>query len=127
MEGTLRGISYCIRKFKDYLTYCPNVEVRTTVGGFPAFIKSKALGARLNALVTEILSFPVTFKKVDKLRVATALEFQEDLSGGEGHKISNKLAPKSKQKYHGTSILVKFDGGCTTSGEGNAGFCIYDA
>ena len=88
LEGILRATSYSLRKFKSLLAYCPKVEIRTTQGGLPAIVKSKQLGARLSALAVEIASFPVSFKVVDKLKVAQAMDFEDPVeSGGEGVKL----------------------------------------
>ena len=73
-ERVLKAVVHCLRKFRELLEWCPNVTIRTTYPGLDSLVKKKHLAARISHLCTEIMSYPVTFKQVESLKVVAALD-----------------------------------------------------
>ena len=88
MEGILKAIQYCLRKFRDILQFSAGVEIRTVEGGLQTLTKLNTLGTRLQAIITEINSYPLTFKTVARLKTSTALELDGDAEEAEEEVIA---------------------------------------
>jgi hypothetical protein len=80
----------------------------------------------MSAAVNEILSFPVTFKHVQKLRVAKALELGTCTAAEQQENVQiqpNKWSKKVKV-YDGVPLVVRTDGGFQRE-VGTTGWVIY--
>lgn len=81
----------------------------------------------MSSLIAEVMSYPVTFKVVPKLRVATALDLIPSDAADKEEDVLVTLKPsKSSRKvkvYDGTPMTVFVDGGYG-GGIGVAGFVV---
>ena len=84
------------------------------------------MGAKLAAVVGEIQSYPLTFKQVPKLKVATTLDLpcEEDGASLEGVPIKPSKTSKMVRSYPGTPLTIFVDGGMAED-MGVIGFVVF--
>ena len=113
---------HCLRKFRELLEWCPNVTIRTTYPGLDSLVKKKHLAARMSHLCTEIMSYPVTFKQVESLKVVAAL----DLGAHLGKEKDILLKPlRNSARTKGIPMSINIDSS-EEKGTTAIGFVIYD-